>query len=62
MSLRLNSVFIAFFGGIIAHVFFVLVNLLCGEGVDLYNSLYTTSYILGLYILNFQMAKRKMLK
>jgi len=62
MSLRLNSVFLAFFGGIIAHVFFVLVNLLFGEDINANNSLQSVIYILGLYILNFQIAKRRLLK
>ncbi|MCU4176876.1 hypothetical protein [Carboxylicivirga sp. N1Y90] len=62
MSLRLNSVFIAFFAGIIAHIFFVLLNLLSGGNIDENNSLYSTGYILFLYILNFQIAKRRLLK
>lgn len=57
MSIRLNSVFISFFGGIMAHIIFVLIERLYGN-INPYNSLYVTNYILFLYIFYFHM-KRK---
>ena len=48
VQLRLNSVFISFFGGIIAHVIFLLIDLLFGSSVDSFNSLYVISFILML--------------
>lgn len=59
---RLNSVFISFFGGIIAHVIFVLIDLLMGGTIDSFNSLYLTSFILMMYLINFQISKRKLSK
>lgn len=59
---RLNSVFISFFGGIIAHVIYVLIDLLMGGTIDSFNSLYLTSFILMMYLINFQISKRKLSK
>ncbi len=60
MALRLNSAFIAFMGGIIAHLIYVLLNMILG-GVDFeFNSLFVTNYILLIYILQFKFTKRKM--
>ena len=57
---RLNSVFISFFGGIIAHIIFVLIDLLYGSTIDSFNSLYLISYILIMYLIIFQVSKRKL--
>jgi len=59
---RLNSVFIAFFGGIIAHIILVLLDLLMGASIDSFNSLYLISFILFYYLINFQLSKRKLSK
>ena len=59
---RLNSVFISFFGGIIAHIIFVLIDLLFGSSIDSFNSLYLISFILIMYLLNFYISKRKLSK
>jgi len=59
---RLNAVFISFFGGIIAHIIFVLIDLLYGSTIDSFNSLYLITYILLLYIIIFQVSKRKLAK
>ncbi len=61
MSLRLNSVFISFFGGIIGHILFVLLELLFGGNIDSFNSLYLTNFVLILYVLNFYMTKKRVL-
>lgn len=57
MSLRLNSVFMAFFAGIMAHLLFALLELLQGGSLDSFNSLYATGYILFLYIVGFHFTK-----
>ena len=62
MSLRLDSVFLSFFGGIIAHILFILIDLLYGGNTNSYSSLYITGYILIVYLANFYHAKRKMYK
>lgn len=60
MSIRLNSVFISFFGGIIAHLFYVLLELLFGGNINSFNSLYATNYILLLYVIIFHLTKKRM--
>lgn len=62
MSIRLNSVFISFFTGIIVHIFFVLLELLYGGSVNSFNSLYATNFILFLYVINFHLTKKTMHK
>jgi hypothetical protein len=57
MSLRLNSVFMAFFAGIMAHLVLALMELLQGGSLDSFNSLYATGYILLVYIIGFHITK-----
>ncbi len=60
MSLRLNSIFKAFFGGILFHIFMLTIEILCGGDFNSYNSLYVTNFILIIYVINFHAAKRRM--
>ncbi len=60
MSLRLNSVFISFFAGIMTHIFFVLIDLLYGGNINSFNSLYATNFILFLYVIIFHLTKKTM--
>ncbi len=60
MSIRLNSIFISFFSGIIAHVFIVLLEILDGGDVNSFNSLYVTNYILLMYVIIFHLTKKRM--
>lgn len=60
MSLRLNSVFISFFAGIITHMFFVLLELLNGGNINSFNSLYATNFILFFYVIKFHLTKKTM--
>ncbi|MDX9930236.1 MAG: hypothetical protein RBS37_10335 [Bacteroidales bacterium] len=59
MSLRLNSVFMAFFAGIMAHLIFSLMELIQEGNLDSLDPLYTntTGYILLVYIIGFHIAK-----
>ena len=50
MQIRLNSVFISFFGGIIAHIIFILLDKLAGGDFNSFNSLYLTNFI---YVYHF---------
>lgn len=61
MSIRLNTVFKAFFGGVIIHIFFVLIEILLGGGAESYNSLYATNFILIIYVVEFHRARKKIL-
>ncbi|MCW3786993.1 hypothetical protein [Plebeiibacterium sediminum] len=60
MALRLNSVFKAFFGGIIFHLFMLSLEKLIGGDLNSYNSLYVTNFILVTYVINFHIAKKRM--
>ncbi len=60
MAIRLNSIFKAFFGGIIMHILWLAAEMLCGGDFNSFNSLYVTNYILGLYIFFFYKSKRSM--
>lgn len=60
MSLRLNSIFISFFTGILVHIFIVLLGILDGESVNSYSSLYVTNYMLFMYVTIFHLTKKKM--
>lgn len=57
MSIRLNTIFVAFFAGIMAHLVFALMELLYGGSLDSFNSLYATGYILIVYMIGFQITK-----
>ncbi len=61
MSIRLNAAFKAFFGGVIIHIIFVLIELLVGGSVESYTSLYATNFILIFYVVEFRRARKKML-
>lgn len=56
MYIRLNAVFLSFFGGIMAHMIIILIEKLYGSTTS-YNSLYVTTYILILYIIYFYFKK-----
>lgn len=60
MSIRLNSIFISFFSGIIVHIFIVLLVILDGGNVNTYNSLYVATYILFMYVIIFHLTKKRM--
>ncbi len=60
MALRLNSVFKAFFGGIIFHLFMLSLEILCGGDLNSFNSLYVTNFILTIYLANFHVAQKRM--
>ncbi len=60
MSIRLNSIFISFFSGIVAHVFIVLLGIIDGGDVNSFNSLYVTNYILLMYVIIFHLTKKRM--
>lgn len=60
MSIRLNSIFISFFLGILVYILFQLLARLDGENVSSYNSLYVTTYILLSYVLIFHLTKKRM--
>ena len=60
MSIRLNSVFISFFLGILFYILFQLLARLDGENVSSHNSLYVTTYILLSYVLIFHLTKKRM--
>jgi len=60
MSIRLNSIFISFFSGIIIHIFIVLLGILDGGNVHSYDSLYVTNYILFMYVIIFHLTKKRM--
>lgn len=56
MSIRLNAVFLSFFGGIMAHMAIILIEKLYGSTKS-YNSLDVTTYILILYLIYFYFKK-----
>ncbi len=60
MSIRLNSIFISFFTGIVAHAFIVLLEILDGGDVNSFNSLYVTNYVLIIYLIIFHLTKNRM--
>lgn len=60
MSIRLNSIFIAFFSGIVAHVLIVLIEILDGGDVNSFNSIYVTNYVLFMYLIIFHLSKNRM--
>jgi hypothetical protein len=60
MSIRLNSIFISFFSGILAHVLIVLLGILDGGDVNSFNSLYVTNYVLFMYLIVFHLTKNRM--
>ena len=62
MSIRLNSIFLAFFVGVLAHFIFLLLGILQGGDFDSANSLYGTTYILLMYVFYFHITKRRMRK
>lgn len=52
MSIRLNAIFLSFFGGVMAHTIIILIEKLYGSTKS-YNSLYVTNYILIIYLVYF---------
>ncbi len=62
IQVRLNSVFISFFSGILAHIIFVLIDLLMGNTIESFTSLYLISFMLIIYLIYFQISKRKLSK
>lgn len=60
MSIRLNAVFTAFFSGILAHLFIVLIEILDGGNVNSFNSLYVTNYMLIMYVIIFHLSKKRL--
>ena len=60
MSVRLNSIFISFFIGILAHLFLVLLEILAGGNVDTYNSLFVTTYMLIMYFIIFHVSRKRL--
>ena len=60
MSIRLNSIFISFFSGILVHIFYVLLAILDGGNANSFSSLYVTNYILFMYVIIFHLTKKRM--
>ncbi len=60
MSIRLNSVFISFFYGVILHIILVLLEILDGGDVNSYSSLYFANNILLMYVFIFHVTKKRM--
>lgn len=60
MSIRLNSIFSAFFMGIVAHAILLLLEILDGGDVDSFDSLYVPNFILLIYIVIFHLSKNRM--
>ncbi|WP_417887750.1 hypothetical protein [Zunongwangia sp.] len=59
MSLRLNAIFIAFFGGVIVHILYVLLDIFLGGTAAYFSSMYVTNFIIILYLINFYSTKKR---
>lgn len=60
MQIRLNMFFVAFFLGIIVHISFMIIEKLSSGDMSEFSTLYSTNYILIMYIFLFYSLKRKL--
>ena len=59
-QVRSNSIFSAFFMGILMHLFFVFLNHWMGDSIKLYSSIYVIGWMLVIYIGTFYSAKKRL--
>lgn len=59
-QVRSNSIFSAFFMGILIHLFLVFLNHWLGDSIKEYSSIYLIGWMLGVYIGTFYSAKKRL--